>query len=95
MPHLPYHDINDILEGAKGSYGLRVRMAWGRRRANPTSPAPSLPARPEPRSAAPHDKGPLFTYEVYNTLEEAQEKAALRAQGKNISPPPHPAVAQQ
>ncbi|PVG04205.1 S-adenosyl-L-methionine-dependent methyltransferase [Serendipita vermifera] len=82
-------------EGTKGTYGLRVRIAWGRRRAGPNLPAPPLPVLPESEPTGSHAKGPLFTYEVYNSLQEALEKAALRARGKDIPPPPLPGATQQ
>ncbi|PVG04207.1 S-adenosyl-L-methionine-dependent methyltransferase [Serendipita vermifera] len=74
-------------ECTKGTYGLRFRFAWGRRREGPNSPAPALPKLQLTNSL---NKTPLFIYEVYNTSQEAQEKIALRNRGKDIPPPPPP-----
>ncbi|PVG04206.1 S-adenosyl-L-methionine-dependent methyltransferase [Serendipita vermifera] len=82
-------------ECKNGTYGLRVRLCWGRRRAGPNSPAPPLPVLSEAHLNSIRSSRPVFTYEVYNSQEEAFEKAALRNRGKDISPPPLPTNPQQ
>ncbi|CAG8733625.1 17501_t:CDS:2, partial [Acaulospora colombiana] len=48
------------------------------------------PALPTLQSINPPNKPSLFIYEVHNTIEEVQEKMALRNRGKDIPPPPLP-----
>lgn len=63
-----------------------MKLAWGRRRAGPSLPAPELQMIPESEEDKRKSKYPF--YEVYNTPEEAAVATERRNRDKNIPPPP-------
>jgi hypothetical protein len=71
---------------------LRVIVAWGRRRAAPNMPAPSLatpPPKPEEEEA--EDMGePYPHFYIYNTPEEALAESTRRKQTVDFPIPPEP-----
>jgi hypothetical protein len=71
---------------------LRFMMAWGRRRAAPNMPAPSLPAPPpKPVQEDAEEKVvPYPHFVVYNTPEEALAASKRRKQTLNFPVPPPP-----
>jgi len=76
-------------ECQKGSLSLRLRIAWGRRRAAQGLPASALPeVGPIGEESKVASKYPL--YEVYDTPEQALAGIAIRARGKDIPEPPLP-----
>lgn len=71
---------------------MRVRLAWGRRRAAPNEPAPSLFSMP-PGSEREDESfmvDPYPYYYVYDSKEQALEQAALRNREKQGGLPPLP-----
>ncbi|CAG8733878.1 2591_t:CDS:2, partial [Acaulospora colombiana] len=81
----------------KNKPSMRVRLAWGRRRAAEGEPAPPLPSLPaastdpsdeEALAAALRPSYPYFF--VYDSQEVSLEQAALRNQDKTVELPPLP-----
>lgn len=70
-------------ECQNGTIGLRMRLAWGRRRAGPNLPAPDL------HEVAVDNKVKYPFYEVYNTPGEAAVATETRNRGKDIPAPPY------
>lgn len=71
---------------------IRMRYAWGRRRAAENEPAPPLPSVPKPTPAEAEAESTLQYphHYVYKTREESLAEAALRNRGKDCTPPPLP-----
>jgi len=69
-------------ECQKGNLLFRFRLAWGRRRAGPGLPAPTLLLE----EGEPATKYPL--YDVYDTPDQAGAAALIRNRSKDIPPPP-------
>lgn len=68
---------------------LRIRIAWGRRRAAENAPAPPLPdTEEEPDAFARYGYPYLY---VYTSREESLAQAASRARDKPLVVPFHPA----
>ncbi|CAG7849049.1 SubName: Full=Uncharacterized protein {ECO:0000313/EMBL:CCA67102.1} [Serendipita indica DSM 11827] len=73
---------------------VRIRYAWGRRRAANGS-APSLPPSPKHSPGSESEAGSISAwpyYFVYTTREEAIKEMQVRNEGKDITPPPSPAA---
>lgn len=76
----------------KDKVSLRIRIAWGRRRAADGGPAPPLPPSPQPLetddSSPPYHPYPF--YYVYNSQEESLQAAAERKKDLPLEVPSHP-----
>jgi hypothetical protein len=70
---------------------IRFIMAWGRRRAAPNMPAPSLPA-PPPKLVEEdaEERVPYPHLDLYNTPEEALAESKRRKQTMDYPVPPEP-----
>ncbi|KAG8813304.1 hypothetical protein FRC18_002574, partial [Serendipita sp. 400] len=80
------------LASLENKMSLRIRLAWGRRRAEPGKPAPPLPELPpasDPEDTPGRRNFPYFF--VYDTQEESKKQAAIRNQDKPKEVPFHPA----
>lgn len=67
--------------------GLRLRLAWGRRREGPDLPAPPLPELVIVNKGGQNTAIYPF-YEEFSSPEQAAVAAAIRNQGKDIPAPP-------
>ena len=72
---------------------LRLRIAWGRRRAAENESAPPLPVVEEDADASSRPKYPFFY--VYNSQEESLAQAAARNRDKPLLELSHPADARK
>ncbi|KAG8823120.1 hypothetical protein FRC17_009398, partial [Serendipita sp. 399] len=84
------------LASLENKMSLRIRLAWGRRRAGPGLPAPPLPELSTTASSsadAEETSGRRYFpyFFVYDTQEESQEQAAKRNRDKPKEVPFHPA----
>ncbi|PVG04486.1 S-adenosyl-L-methionine-dependent methyltransferase [Serendipita vermifera] len=81
---------DEELDNMQPPLWMRMRLAWGRRRANIGEPAPPLPAlqAAEPRQNATF--APYPHYYVYDTREESVAEATIRNSTKNLPIPPLP-----
>jgi len=69
--------------------GLRVRIAWGRRRTGPDLPAPLLPeVKLAYEESRPLNKYPL--YEIFDTPQQALAAMEIRNRNKDIPEAPLP-----
>jgi hypothetical protein len=67
---------------------LRIRIAFGRRRAAENESAPPLPVIEEDAEASSRPKYPFFY--VYNSQEQSLAQAAARNRDKPLVTPSHP-----
>lgn len=81
------------MEDCNDKMSLRIRIAWGRRRAAEDQPAPSLPAQTEDTEAQQRHIYPYMF--VYNTKEEAYAQILHRTRDKPTVAPLHPADARE
>ena len=76
-----------IIECQTSNKGVRVRLAWGRRREARGHPAPPLP-EDIPRGKDYRKPTDYLLYEEFSTPEEAAAATIIRDRGKDIPPPP-------
>ncbi|KIM24059.1 hypothetical protein M408DRAFT_331978 [Serendipita vermifera MAFF 305830] len=81
----------------KNSPSMRVRLAWGRKRADGEERAPPLPLRPEPTESSSDDDAlsdtdtkPYPFLFIYDSPEVSMEQKLLRNRDKVVSLPPSP-----
>lgn len=80
--------LSEILENTHSMW-IRMRLAWGRRRAAPGEPAPPLPV-PSSSPGGPSSGTSYPFFYVYDTKEDALRQTKSRNRNKNILPPPGP-----
>jgi hypothetical protein len=78
----------------RNSPSLRVRLAWGRKRADGEERAPPLTPLPTIPGEAEADLTPYPFLYIYDTPERAMEQKLLRNHGKDVSLPPLPSKIQ-
>ncbi|KIM23714.1 hypothetical protein M408DRAFT_27671 [Serendipita vermifera MAFF 305830] len=77
-------------ECANATSGMRLRIAWGRRRAASGSPAPPLPKVVLEDTSESIAMGGYPFYEEFDTEEQALAAAVIRNRPKDIPAPPLP-----
>jgi hypothetical protein len=78
----------------RNSPSLRVRLAWGRKRADGEERAPPLTPLPTKPGEAESDLTPYPFLYIYDTPERATEQKLLRNRDKDVSLPPLPSKTQ-